>query len=101
MSVRPEVIPFAVATLILGIAVGSICRFCGVKTAPSVIAGGVVAVVMTGYMLYFFRDPERTSPPDESLIVAGADGVIARISEIRENELEDKLCQDQHIPQPV
>jgi phosphatidylserine decarboxylase len=92
MGVRPEVIPFVVASIVLGIVLGIICRVCGVKIAPSAIAGGIVALVMTCYMLYFFRDPTRNPPTDESLIVSGADGVIARISEVQEKEFLKTDC---------
>ncbi|MFO7760378.1 MAG: phosphatidylserine decarboxylase family protein [Thermodesulfobacteriota bacterium] len=34
------------------------------------------ALLCTGFCLYFFRDPERISPEDDSVIVAPADGRI-------------------------
>jgi len=48
--------------------------------------GIVVAVVFAGYFLYFFRDPERTAPPDADAIVAGADGTVVQIAEVREDK---------------
>jgi phosphatidylserine decarboxylase len=35
----------------------------------------------------FFRDPDRTSPMDPSLIVAAADGTVSEIVEVNENEV--------------
>jgi phosphatidylserine decarboxylase len=35
----------------------------------------------------FFRDPDRASPADPSLIVAAADGTVSEIVEIDENEI--------------
>ena len=35
----------------------------------------------------FFRDPDRTSPADPSLIVAAADGTVSEIVEMDENEV--------------
>src|SRR6266511_676880 len=37
--------------------------------------------------LAFFRDPDRASPTDPSLIVAAADGTVTEIVEIDENEV--------------
>ncbi len=37
-------------------------------------------------VLYFFRDPERTSPEDDSLIISPADGKIVLIQEVEEPE---------------
>jgi len=92
MGIRPEVSPFVIASIILGIIVGGICVFCGMTTRSSSLTGGIVAVVMTAYMLYFFRDPDRQAPADESLIVAGADGTIARITEVKENKFLKTDC---------
>ncbi|MBK7393632.1 MAG: phosphatidylserine decarboxylase [Chloracidobacterium sp.] len=56
---------------------------------PVVIAAGLgwfglwpVAVVFAAvalFMMYFFRDPQRTVPQDDGLIVSAADGVVTRI----------------------
>jgi phosphatidylserine decarboxylase len=44
-------------------------------------------VVLIAYTFYFFRDPERTIPMDSNAVVAAADGTVADISEVDENEL--------------
>ena len=33
-------------------------------------------VVLAGYFVYFFRNPERTIPTDDSVIVSPADGTV-------------------------
>jgi len=38
------------------------------------------------FSLYFFRDPERAVPADESLAVSPADGVVVAIEEVEEEE---------------
>lgn len=43
-----------------------------------------IGLLLAAFMLYFFRDPDRTPPKDEKAIVAGADGVIRAIETIRE-----------------
>ena len=82
MHIRPEVAPFIVAALIAGGLVAAACAF---LIRPWPAAGIVVAVVLAGYFLYFFRDPDRTAPADPDAIVAGADGVIMRIVDVRED----------------
>jgi phosphatidylserine decarboxylase len=44
-------------------------------------------VALIVYTLAFFRDPERVSPADTESVVAAADGVVADIREIEENEV--------------
>jgi phosphatidylserine decarboxylase len=44
------------------------------------IGGGLCA-----FMVYFFRDPDRTAHGDESLLVAGADGLIRNVEQLRED----------------
>lgn len=46
-------------------------------------AGG--ACLLVGLLiLYFFRDPVRTPPPDAALVLAPADGVVVGIAEVDE-----------------
>jgi phosphatidylserine decarboxylase len=39
-------------------------------------------VLVTAFMLYFFRDPRRQPPEDASLVVAPADGRVTRVGAI-------------------
>jgi len=36
-------------------------------------------ILVTGFMLYFFRDPQREPPRDPQLVVAPADGRVTRV----------------------
>lgn len=54
----------------------------------NVIAGAlllIAGVLVTAFMVYFFRDPERVSPTDEGIIVSGADGWVRSVEEIAES----------------
>ena len=46
-----------------------------------------IALVLTLFMVYFFRDPERVTPADRNTFYAPADGKIIRIKESDENEM--------------
>ncbi len=41
---------------------------------------GWIGAVITGYIAYFFRDPERATPIREDLVIAPADGRIVAIA---------------------
>ncbi len=42
---------------------------------------GWVGVILTFFIVYFFRDPERVSPDDKNLVLASADGIVDQIEE--------------------
>ncbi len=46
--------------------------------------GGVLGAGLFALVLNFFRDPERTPPADEQLIVAPADGRVISVGPVRE-----------------
>jgi len=64
--------------------------FFAVVTALSLLLGPLWIVlfplVLTLFMAYFFRDPEREIPDGEGLIVAPADGKILVLQTIRETQ---------------
>lgn len=52
---------------------------------------GIAALVLTLFVLFFFRDPERTVPQDANLVISPADGKVIVIKDIYE---PDYLKQD-------
>jgi phosphatidylserine decarboxylase len=44
----------------------------------------VIPLALTAFMVYFFRDPERSIPEGKDLFVAPADGKVIVIREVRE-----------------
>lgn len=60
----------------------------GASFLPNWISYVVYAalLVLCFLVLYFFRDPERTSPDDDSLIISPADGKVVLIQEVEEPE---------------
>ena len=54
---------------------------------------GLVSLVLTVWVYYFFRDPERTSINDDNYLVSPADGLVVQVQETegpKELSLEDK-----------
>lgn len=47
-------------------------------------------VLLIGYTLVFFRDPERVAPSDPDVVVSAADGVVVEIAEFDEDEVVRK-----------
>jgi phosphatidylserine decarboxylase len=38
-----------------------------------------IGLILTAWCVYFFRDPERVTPVDDSLVVSPADGIISAV----------------------
>ena len=84
IPVVKEVLPFFIGSLAVFGLLGLIFRRFQWKRTARVFF--LLGVIVACYMLYFFRDPQRTPPSDPAVIVAGADGVVMSIKEIREDE---------------
>lgn len=48
----------------------------------------VVFVILTFFVVYFFRDPERTIPAEENIIVSAADGLVVGVEEMDEPDFQ-------------
>ena len=54
---------------------------------------GLIGILLTVWVYYFFRDPDRVSIQDDNFLVSPADGLISNIEEVDgplELSLEDK-----------
>lgn len=71
--------------------------FFGVLTITAFTAGGVLTAllpfILTLFMLYFFRDPERTIPEGGNILLSPADGKVILIQKVH----EDKHIKDNAI----
>ena len=50
----------------------------------------IIGIVLTGFVVNFFRDPERIGPDDEDVIVSPADGKIIQIEKV----FDEKFLQE-------
>lgn len=59
-----------------------IAIFVGVSLAMGAISDalGWIGAVLTGWCIYFFRDPERMTPIREHLVVSPADGLVQSVT---------------------
>ena len=64
--------------------------FFAVITIAAFTAGGALTAllpfVLTLFMLYFFRDPDRTAPEGDDIFVSPADGKVILIQDVREEQ---------------
>jgi phosphatidylserine decarboxylase len=76
-----EGIPFILAMLIIAVFFAVLYYWVGGITP---LIGFVLFILLTGFMAYFFRDPQRNIPGEEGIVVSAADGRVTRVEE-REN----------------
>ena len=53
----------------------------------------ILSALLVLFCINFFRDPDRAVPPGEEVVVAAADGVVADIVEIEEDEVLKTRCR--------
>jgi len=61
------------------LAIGIIVTFFGLLISKLL---GLILIIITIWIYYFFRDPERFSIQDDNFLVSPADGLISNISEV-------------------
>jgi len=81
---------------ILVVVLISIAAGFGASYLPDVLAYViyVLLIVLVGLTVYFFRDPDRQTPKEDSLIVSPADGKVVLIRKVKEEEyMHDTVTQ--------
>ena len=51
----------------------------------------LLCLALSAFMAYFFRDPRRTSPPGEGIIVSPADGRVTRVRPLAPDDADSPL----------
>lgn len=89
MKFAPDGFPFILGPLVFT-AIASVFTFLTYKTGGPAfyISSGAVCIfsLVSSFMFFFFRDPERTAPEGKGLFVAPADGKIILIKEVNEKK---------------
>ena len=76
-----EGIPFVLATLMIAAVFAFLYFWIG---GIVFLIGVALFVLLTAFMAYFFRDPQRNIPSDSNIVVSAADGRVTRVED-REN----------------
>ena len=71
--------PWVLVPLVAGLAAGLLYLF---WPALPLLALALVLLLLTAFMAYFFRDPQRTVPTEAGLVVSPADGKVTRIETV-------------------
>ncbi len=53
----------------------------------------VVGLMITGFICYFFRDPDRLIPNDKDTIVSPADGKVIKVESVSQTPYYDGACK--------
>ncbi|HPE66206.1 MAG TPA: phosphatidylserine decarboxylase, partial [Synergistales bacterium] len=83
--------PFLLASFVFGVFIYTIAKVSGASNGLAFFLGLLFGGAGTGYMLFFFRDPEIVTPAEPGIVVAAANGKLAKIVEMYE---KDYLKQD-------
>lgn len=83
MNIRKEVWPFFGMTVVVGV-VALLLK------APLPVYA--VTALAAAFVLYFFRDPDRSTPQEWDTIVSGADGRVMSVTTLAENEHLNTAC---------
>jgi phosphatidylserine decarboxylase len=84
LHTRREVVPFIGIVVALGVGIGFFFN------APMPAMGFVI--LGTAYLLFFFRDPDRTSPEYPTAVLSGADGRVLSVTHLTENRYLNTEC---------
>lgn len=84
MGIAKDGWPLIIGIPLVGVILGWALRWLGWPVAGIVTA--LVGVIGGAFMVYFFRDPERFPPDDPACFVAGADGWVRAVEEVREDK---------------
>ena len=100
MRIRREIVPHILAVFIAELALTSLFWLAGWSTGIFIPVSGLVFLLLTGYLIWFFRDPDRIPPETGNLIVSAADGVVTSIRTFPEAEFRS-ICLGSGLSEPV
>ena len=88
-SAFKESLRFAIPLILVFIALQGVLHLAASPLLYLVIS--IIELLIAGllcFIVYFFRDPERTLPADEKIIVSAADGLVVDVVEMEEPDFK-------------
>ena len=80
MKVAREGVPFILIAALLAVGAWALAS----RGGPAVMVLAGVLTILTLWVVYFFRDPERTGERGDQLVVSPADGRVVMITDVDE-----------------
>ncbi len=81
MRIRVEILPFISIAIVVGFLLTLVLgRFTPMRWVYASCVGGMLLVIFGGYFLWFFRNPIRVTPQGDDIVIAAADGVVAKLT---------------------
>jgi phosphatidylserine decarboxylase len=75
-----------VITIVVVVVVGVLASWYTIDFLPAKYGIIILLLALLTFTLNFFRDPERTTPHGENLVISPADGTVVVVKEIHEGE---------------
>lgn len=90
MRLAPEGRPFVVGLLVPAVLAWTAALWLP-GTAASLVAGALTLLAL--FVVFFFRDPARSTPTEPGLVVAPADGRVVEVAEVDEPAFLEGRCR--------
>lgn len=88
MRIAPEARPFLLTTGIPALATA----FWATQSDTTAVSGlFILLLVLTGFIAFFFRDPERVPPTDPGAVLASGDGRVVAVDPIEDPWVGDAI----------
>jgi phosphatidylserine decarboxylase len=86
MRYRVEIVPFLIIASGLSGVAFFLLLLAGMESYHACGAAVLLLIITSGYLFYFFRDPERNCTADDQTVVSPADGTIASVMTLSAEE---------------
>jgi len=86
--IAAEGYPFIAGAAVITVALAVLC-----SKMPAFLILAVLFGALTLFIVFFFRNPERTTPADDNAVIAPADGVVIYLGPSREEHLGEEMTK--------